>query len=70
LETDSQTVNDFGKPDAGKPLVRFDEGRELILRAYSTSYGRVKYVRVGRGLSRACEDAKAVGGMPPYQWRE
>ena len=31
-------MNDLGKPDAGNPPVRFDEGREVIPRAYSTSY--------------------------------
>ena len=27
---DSQTVNDLGEPDAGNPLVRFDEGRGVV----------------------------------------
>ena len=42
-QPDSQTVNDLGKPDAGDPLVRFDEGRGVACRfggwrlsAYST----------------------------------
>jgi hypothetical protein len=47
LDYDSHTVNDLGKPDAGNPPVRFDEGRELTPRAYSTGYKSVEDHLIG-----------------------